>query len=86
MNRIWHLPTLIVSFVASLIALKSLDLFMGPDTGDAIIMILCGILFMHVFAFVIGLSLPSGKILIHVILVCIAQLPIGFLVAQSILR
>jgi LPXTG-motif cell wall-anchored protein len=62
MKRLWHLPTLLASFMVSLIGLKSLNLFMGPDTGDAIAMILLGILGMHLLAFVIGLLLTSRKV------------------------
>lgn len=84
MKRLWHLPTLLASFVGSLAALKGLNLFMGPDTGEAIGMILIGILGMHSLAFGIGIFLRSRKVSDHLVLVSIAMLPIGLLAAASI--
>lgn len=84
MKRLWHVPTLLASFVASLIGLKSLNLFMGPDTGDAIGLILVGLLGMHFLAFLIGLFLPPRMVSNHLALVATAILPIGLLAAASI--
>ncbi|MDA7882198.1 hypothetical protein N9A94_07805 [Akkermansiaceae bacterium] len=56
---------------------------MGPDTGDAILMILGGIAVAHLIAFVAGFFLSCRKILSHIILIGIALAPIGFLCAMS---
>ncbi|BDS07495.1 hypothetical protein NT6N_25350 [Oceaniferula spumae] len=84
MKRLWHLPTLIITMVLSVISLGSLDLFMGPDTGDGIVMILGGILIVHMFAFAVGFILPRRKIFSYIVLVCLALTPIGFLIADGI--
>ena len=83
MKRFWHIPILLVCVVVSVILLGSLDLFMGPDTGDAILMILGGIVIAHLIAFVAGFFLPRRKLLSHIILIGIALVPIGFLCAMS---
>ena len=83
MQPIWHIPILLVCVVVSVILLGSLDLFMGPDTGDAILVILGGIAVAHLIAFVTGFFLPRRKLLSHIILIGIALVPIGFLCAMS---
>ena len=84
MKRVWHVPHLLVTFLVSFIALGSIDLFMGPDTPDAIMMILGGVFIMHLLAFGIGLCLPRRKLLSHLAVISVPLIPIGYLWSEQI--
>lgn len=86
MKRLWYIPTLFSSLVVSLILLRRSDLFTGPDTGDGIIMILAAFLLFHLMAFAVGFALPPQKIFSNLALLCIALLPVGYLLTASAKR